>query len=221
MVPRVGVILSGCGYLDGAEIQESVCALLALDRAGAQTRIFAPDMEFEVVDHRSGEATGERRNVLAEAARIARGEIEDLSLARAEDLDALILPGGFGAAKNLSTFATEGARASINEGLARLMQDMHAARKPIGAICISPALVALALGKDHPELTIGNDAGTAEVLEELGCHHENCPVEDFVVDREQRIVSTPAYMLGPTIAYVQQGIEKCVEETLGLIGAGK
>ncbi len=217
MVPRVGVVLSGCGYLDGSEIHESVCTLLALDRAGAATRIFAPDVEFDVVDHLSGEATGEKRNVLVEAARIARGAVEELGAAKAEDLDALILPGGFGAAKNLSTFATEGVQASIHEGLSALMRDMHAAGKPIGAICIAPALVALALGGDHPVLTVGNDAGTASALEELGCRHQDCPVQAFVVDREQKIVTTPAYMLGPSIAHVQEGIDKCVQETLKLI----
>lgn len=215
---RVGVVLSGCGYLDGAEIHESVCALLALDRAGAETRIFAPDVEFDVVDHLTGKGTGERRNVLVEAARIARGEIEELGAAHADELDALILPGGFGAAKNLSNFATEGAQASMHEGLATLMRAMHEAGKPIGAICISPALVALALGKDRPEVTIGNDEGTAGALEKLGCHHQDCAVEDFVVDRQQKIVTTPAYMLGPSVARVQQGIDKCVAETLQLIG---
>lgn len=218
MVPRVGVVLSGCGYLDGAEIHESICALLALDRAGVETRIFAPDMELDVVDHRTGQGTGERRNVLVEAARIARGQVEELGMARAADLDALILPGGFGAAKNLSSFATDGAHASMHEGLSTLMRDMHAAGKPIGAICISPALVALALGKAGPTITIGNDAGTAGALEKLGCHHQDCAVEDIVVDRPNKIVTTPAYMLGPSIAHVQQGIEKCVKATLDLLG---
>ena len=217
MVRTVGVVLSGCGYLDGAEVHESVCTLLSLDRAGVETRIYAPDVELDVVDHISGEATGERRSVLLESARIARGEIQEIGEANAEELDALILPGGFGAAKNLSSFASEGPKARIHEGLATLMREMHAAGKPIGAICISPALVALALGETHPELTIGNDAGTASALEALGCRHSDCPVEDFVIDRERKIVTTPAYMLGPSIAHVQQGIDKCVSATLDLI----
>jgi len=191
---------------------------LALDRAGVETRIFAPDTELEVIDHRTGKGTGERRNVLTESARIARGQVEELGTARAGDLDALILPGGFGAAKNLSTFATEGDHASMHEGLASLMRDMHAAGKPIGAICIAPALVALALGKAGPTITIGNDAGTATALEKLGCHHQDCVVEDIVVDRANKIVTTPAYMLGPSIAHVQRGIEKCVQATLDLLG---
>lgn len=219
MAPTVGVVLSGCGYLDGAEIQESVCTLLALDRAGAKVRCFAPDLDFDVIDHLTGAPTGERRNVLHEAARITRGRIRDLREADAAELDALVLPGGFGAAKNLSTFASEGAQCSMNEDLAALLRTVHAAGKPIGAICIAPVLVAKALGRDGPELTIGNDPETAAALADLGSRHQDCPVEDFVVDREQRIVTTPAYMLGPSVAAVQQGIENCVREVLAMVAA--
>jgi enhancing lycopene biosynthesis protein 2 len=214
---RVGVVLSGCGYLDGAEIHESVCTLLALDRAGAEVHCFAPDVEFEVVDHRTGEATGEKRNVLTESARIARGEIEDLAAARAADLDALILPGGFGAAKNLSDFAARGAGCAVDSHLSALLREMHAQGKPIAALCIAPAVLARALGEHHPTLTIGNDAGTAAALETLGCTHRECPVTEHVVDRERKIVTTPAYMLGPSIAPVEQGIEKAVHEVLEMI----
>ncbi|MEZ5988146.1 MAG: isoprenoid biosynthesis glyoxalase ElbB [Planctomycetota bacterium] len=217
MAPTVGVVLSGCGYLDGAEIQESVCTLLALDRAGATVRCFAPDVELDVLDHLTGQPTGERRNVLREAARITRGQVRDLREARADELDALVLPGGFGAAKNLSTFATEGGQCSIDEDLLALLRDVHAAGKPIGAICIAPALVAKALGREGPELTIGHDRGTAAALEELGCTHRDCPVDDYVVDRELRIVTTPAYMLGPSVAPVATGIDKCVREVLALV----
>jgi enhancing lycopene biosynthesis protein 2 len=214
MTKTVGVILSGCGYLDGAEIHESVCTLLALDRAGVVTKCYAPDGELEVVDHRTGKPTGERRNVLTEAARIARGAIEDVRQARAEDLDALVLPGGYGAAKWLSTFAERGAECELEPNVARLLRDMHAAGKPIGAICIAPAVVARALGEQHPTLTIGNDRGTAAALQAMGCTHRDCPVTEFVVDQENKIVSTPAYMLGPSIAHVQQGIEKAVAAVL-------
>lgn len=216
----VGVILSGCGFLDGAEIQESVCTLLALDRAGATVRCFAPDRDFAVVDHRTGTPTGERRNALREAARIVRGKIDDVRDAVAEQLDALILPGGFGAAKVLSNFAERGAECDVDAGVAGLVRAVHAAGKPIGAICIAPAVIARVLGSEHPTLTIGNDRGTAEVLETMGCRHHDCPTTEFVVDEAHKIVSTPAYMLGPSIRDVCAGIERTVAEVLRLaVGA--
>lgn len=216
MTKTVGVILSGCGYLDGAEIHESVGALLALDRAGATVKSYAPDVQLEVIDHRTGEPTGEKRSVLAEAARIVRGDIENIATARADELDAVVLPGGFGAAKWLSNFAVRGAECDVDEGVARLLRDMHAAGKPIGAICIAPAVIARALGEQNPTLTIGNDSGTAGALETMGCSHQECSVTEFVVDRDNKIVSTPAYMLGPSIAYVQQGIDKTIEAVLSM-----
>lgn len=215
---RVGVILSGCGFKDGAEVHESVLTLLALDRAGAEVACFAPDIDqASVVNHLTGEAVDERRNVLVESARIARGEIRDVEQADPSALDALILPGGFGAALNLSDFAQKGPAADVHEGTARLIRAMHQARKPIGAICIAPAVIARVLGKDgSPTLTIGNDAGTADALQACGAAHQDCPVESFVVDKESRVVSTPAYMLGPTIKHVAEGIERCVSEVLEL-----
>ncbi|MHC4512508.1 MAG: isoprenoid biosynthesis glyoxalase ElbB [Planctomycetota bacterium] len=218
MAKTVGVILSGCGFMDGAEIHESVCTLLALDRAGVTIKCYAPDVEFEVVDHRTGQGTGEQRNALAESSRIARGEIEDVKNAKAENLDAVILPGGFGAAKVLSNFAQQGDSCEVNPDVARLLRDAHAAKKPIGAICIAPVVVARALGEHHPTLTIGNDPGTAGAIETMGCKHNDCPVTEFVVDKKQKIVTTPAYMLGPSIAHVQQGIEKTVSAVLGMMG---
>lgn len=218
MAHTVGVVLSGCGFRDGAEIHESVCALLALDEAGATTRCYAPDVELDVVDHLTGEPTGERRRALAEAARIARGAVEDLANARAEGLDALLLPGGFGAATVLSDFAVKGAECTVDAHLARLIKDMHAAGKPIGSICIAPVLVARVLGEHAPTLTIGSDAGTAAALESMGARHRDCPTTGFVVDAENKLVSTPAYMLGPSIKAVREGIQKAVDEMLGLIG---
>jgi enhancing lycopene biosynthesis protein 2 len=212
---RVGVILSGCGFKDGAEIHESVLTLLALDRAGVEVRCFAPNVpQAKVVNHLTGQATHETRNVLVESARIARGAIEDVARAKAEDLDALILPGGFGAALNLSDFAEKGAKANVHPDVAKLLKAVHAAKKPIGAICISPAVVARVLGTDHPTLTIGNDKATAAALEACGAKHKACPVEAYVVDETNRIVSTPAYMLGPSIAPVSEGIERCVKAVL-------
>jgi len=215
---RVGVILSGCGFQDGAEIHESVLTLLALSRAGAEAVCFAPDIDqAKVVNHLTGDETGETRNVLQESARIARGAIQDVASANAEELDALILPGGFGAALNLSNFAVAGPDSDVDAGVAALVRAMHAAKKPIGAICIAPAVIARVLGDDGaPTLTIGNDEGTAGALEACGATHESCPVDAFVVDLDARIVSTPAYMLGPEIKDVAAGIERCVAEVLTL-----
>jgi len=215
-VTRVAVLLSGCGYLDGAEIQESVITLLALDRAGAQVECLAPDRaQRDVVDHRSGEAVaGEERNVLTEAARIARGAIRDVAEARAEDYDAVILPGGYGAAKNLSSFAVDGADCEVDPGVERLLRDAQAAGKPIGLICIAPTIGARLF--PDVELTIGSDPDTAGALEAMGAHHKDCPVNAFVCDERARVVSCPAYMLGPGIKDVAAGIEQLVAEVLRL-----
>jgi enhancing lycopene biosynthesis protein 2 len=218
MTHKIGVVLSGCGFKDGAEIHESVCTLLALDRMGIDTICMAPDInQAKVVNHLTGEESEGQRNVLVESARIARGEIQDIADVDASTLDALILPGGFGAAMNLSDFAVNGADASVNEHVSKLVKDVHAAGKPICAICIAPAVIAKVLGDESPTLTIGNDEGTAEAIEGCGAKHETCAVRDFVVDKEKKIVTTPAYMLGPSIAHVAEGIEKAVRETVAMI----
>jgi len=216
---RVGVILSGCGYLDGAEIHESVLTLLALDRAGAEVSCFAPNVaQRKVVNHLTHKAQAESRNVLVEAARIARGRIRDVAQADPAALDALLLPGGFGAALNLCDFAITGPDCTVDPGVARLVRAIHAAGKPIGAICIAPALIAKLLGNEGVEVTIGNDAQTAAAIERMGAHHSPCAVDALVVDRLHKVVTTPAYMLGPGPKEVAAGIERCVTETLALIG---
>ena len=215
MAHRVGVLLSGCGYLDGAEIHEAVCTLLALDEAGADVLCMAPDIECNVVDHVSGHETGETRNVLAESARIARGQIRDVASVSASDVDALILPGGYGVAKNLSDFAVKGADMTVQKDVERLVRAVHEAGKPIGAICIAPAVISRLI--PGVSLTIGNDAGTAAALESMGTKHCDCPVTEFVIDEDNKVVSTPAYMLGPWIKDVHQGIARCVKEVLALI----
>jgi enhancing lycopene biosynthesis protein 2 len=216
---RVGVLLSGCGVYDGSEISETVLTLLALDRLGATAVCIAPSIDQDhVVNHRTGKPDEGRRNVLDEAARIARGKVHDLAKIRSSDLDVVILPGGFGAAKNLSNFASAGSRAKVDPLVARLLREMHKARKPIAAWCIAPAVVAAALRDEraHPKLTIGSDEKTARALEEMGAKHVVCPVEEFRVDEEQRIVSTPAYMYDARIGEVAQGIERAVEELVRL-----
>ena len=216
MPPKVGVLLSGCGVQDGAEIHEAVCTMLALDRAGAEIVCLAPDREqASVVDHLKGQPVRERRNVLVEAARIARGKIRDVATVRASELDAVILPGGFGAAKNLSSFAEQGEKAQADPGVAALLRGMHAAKKPIAALCIAPAVLAAVLGREfHPELTIGDDADTASTIEALGARHVAAEATGVVVDRKNRIVTTPCYMLATRISQVADGAEKAVKALL-------
>jgi enhancing lycopene biosynthesis protein 2 len=218
---RVGVLLSGCGVFDGAEIHESVLTLLALDRAGAEVVCTAPNTEqMHVVDHVTGEPTGETRNVLTESARIARGQITDLAEVKAADLDALILPGGFGAAKNLSDFAVAGADARPHPEVARLVGEMLDAEKPVGAMCIAPATMAAILRDAGREgaVTIGTDAGTAEAIAAMGVVHQPCPVEEIRVDESNGLVTTPAYMLAGGIAEAAEGIERLVAEVLQRAG---
>jgi enhancing lycopene biosynthesis protein 2 len=218
---RVGVVRAGCGYLVGAEIQEATCTRLSLDRRGARAVALAPDVpQAHVVDHRSGQiAAGEARNVRAEAARIARGAVADLASASADDLDALILPGGYGVAKNLCTFATQGRSMAVRPELERLLRDLRQAGKPLGFVCIAPVIAAKLFGAEGVKLTIGEDAGTAAAIESWGARHVRCAVDGVVVDERLRVVSTPAWMLGPSIAPVAEGIDRLVGAVLELIPA--
>ncbi|ANS44940.1 isoprenoid biosynthesis glyoxalase ElbB [Serratia inhibens] len=213
----VGVVLSGCGVYDGAEIHEAVLTLLALDRAGVQAVCFAPDKsQLHVINHLTGDEMPEERNVLVESARIARGNIQPLSQADASQLDALIVPGGFGVAKNLSSFASEGAECWIDKDLAKLTQQMHKANKPIGFMCISPALLPKLLDQ-QVRLTIGNDPDLGEVIDAMGGEPVICPVDDIVVDIENKVVTTPAYMLAKSIGEAADGIDKLVSRVLDLV----
>ncbi|MGA1204496.1 MAG: isoprenoid biosynthesis glyoxalase ElbB [Opitutales bacterium] len=215
---RIGVLLSGCGVFDGAEIHESVLTLLAIEKAGAEAVCMAPDKaQLHVVNHLTGEVAGESRNVLVEAARIARGNIRDLAVVGGGDLDALILPGGFGAVKNFSGFAVEGPASKVDPQVRRIVEEVHQAGKPVGLICISPAIGAQILGKEGVEVTIGTDRETAVAVESCGARHIDCGVTDIHVDKERRVVSTPAYMLGQNVLEVSKGIEKLVQSVVELI----
>ena len=213
MGKRIGVVLSGCGVYDGAEIQEAVITLLAIDRQGAEAVICAPNVpQMHVVNHLTGEVeAGATRNVLVESARIARGKIRDLAQVKAEELDALMLPGGFGAAKNLCDFAVKGKDCEVHPEVTRLVREVHAQKKPVAAVCIAPAVLAKVLGSEAPRLTIGNDRGTASALEAMGAQHVDCPVREMVVDQERKIISSPAYMLATRISEAADGIEKTVK----------
>jgi len=213
----VGVLLSGCGVYDGAEIHESVLTLLALDRAGAQIACMAPDMEqLHVMNHLSQTESDEKRNVLVESARIARGDIQNLKDVTAAQMDALIIPGGFGAAKNLSDFAVKGPEATVHPQVQRVISEMLAAGKPVGALCIAPATLVRAIADKSPEVTIGNDTGTAAAIGKMGGVHIDCTVDQIHVDQKNKVVTTPAYMLGPGIKDVAVGIEKLVNKVLEL-----
>jgi enhancing lycopene biosynthesis protein 2 len=216
---KVGVVLAGCGVKDGSEIHESTLTLLFLDQAGVETVIMSPDTpQMDVINHLTEEPMPkEQRNALIEAARIARGNIRNIKKVSSQDIDGLIIPGGYGIAKNLCNFAVKGENFTVNPDLEKLIVEMHQAKKPIGFICLAPVIAAKVLGKYKPRLTIGNDENTAQVIENLGAKHVVCDVENTIVDRENKLVTTPAYMLGPSIAYIAKGIEKLVKNVLELI----
>jgi enhancing lycopene biosynthesis protein 2 len=215
---KVAVVLAGCGVYDGSEIHEAVLTLLALDRRGVDYQCFAPDIaQLHVVNHLTGQvAPGEARNVLVEAARIARGKILDLAQANAANFDALLVPGGFGAAKNLCDFAVAGSAMQVQPDFLRFAQAMHKANKPIGLICIAPAMAANIFGAGV-ECTIGNDAETAAAITAMGGKHIACPVEKAVVDKRNKLVTTPAYMLAQRIGEAAQGIDECVDAVLAMV----
>ncbi len=222
-MPKVGICFSGCGFLDGAEIFESVATLYHLDQAGADVLAMAPKIDqAQVVNHLTGETVeGATRNVLEESARIVRGDIKNLAEVTAEDMDALIFPGGYGVAKNLSTYAFEGPNCQVNEEVHRLVREIIAANKPLGVICIAPAMLAKVLEGTgvNTQLTIGNDSQTAQAIEEMGTTHVVCSVTKHITDKENKIVSTPAYMLATKIGETWVGIEGLVNEVLALIEA--
>jgi enhancing lycopene biosynthesis protein 2 len=218
MTKNIGVLLSGCGVFDGSEIHEAVLTLLAIDQSGATAVCMAPDMEqAHVVNHLTRKVVDQKRNVLEESARIARGDIRDLKDVKAREIDALIIPGGFGAAKNLSDFAFKGPNATVHPEVRRILREMVEAGKPVGAICIAPATVAIALADKTPEMTIGTDPQTARSIEEMGGRHIACTVDMIHVDEKNRLVSTPAYMLGPGIKDVARGIETLVKKVISMV----
>lgn len=216
MSKKVAVILSGSGVYDGAEIHESVITLLRLDQRGAQVQCFAPNIaQLHVINHLTGEEMPESRNVLVESARIARGNIKDIREADVDDFDALIVPGGFGAAKNLSNFAVEGAGCTVQAEVLALAEAFAEAGKPVGLMCISPALAAKIYGPGVT-CTIGNDADTATAMNKMGATHEDCAVSEIIEDKARKLVTTPAYMLAQNISEAASGINKLVDRVLEL-----
>lgn len=218
---KVAVVLSGCGVFDGAEIHESVLTLLALDRAGAEPVIVAPYVEqAHVVDHIKGEpVAGEKRNVAVESARIARGPVLDLAKLKGSDVDAVIFPGGFGAAKNLCTYAFDGPKMKVNPDVQRITLEMVRMAKAVGTICIAPVMTAKILAESgfNVTVTIGNDPKTAADITSFGANHKVCAVDEICVDQYSRVVSTPAYMLAKSIKEAATGIEKLVAAVLQMV----
>jgi enhancing lycopene biosynthesis protein 2 len=222
MSARVGVVLSGCGVFDGSEIHEAVSILIALDKHRAKIVCMAPNIaQSETINHTTKKPDSQSRLVLEEAARIARGNIRDIAGVRADELDALVFPGGYGATKNLSTFATDGPNCKVNEHVGRLLREMVKAKKPIGLACIAPVLAARVLGTAglKPKLTIGTDMGTADAINAMKGEHQNTGETDICIDEANRLVTTPCYMndVGPWTTY--QGAEKMVEQILRMAGS--
>ncbi len=214
---KIAVVLSGCGVFDGSEIHEATLALLYISRGGAEYQCASIDaMGEKTVDHRDRRETGEKRNIMAESARIARGNISYLSQISPREYDAVIFPGGFGAALNLCSFGKDGAEMTVNPEVEKLIKSFHEAKKPVGAICIAPVILAKVLGKHKVKITIGNDAGTATVLNGFGAEHINCAADEICFDTKNIVVTTPAYMLAKNISEAAKGIEKLVEKILSL-----
>ncbi len=219
---KIGVLLSGCGVMDGSEIHEAVITLLAIDKEGLEYICLAPNKEqTQVINHLTNEPQNEKRNMLIESARIARGNIKDLSTVNPKDFDAVILPGGFGAACNLSSFATDGANAKVLPEVENFLKEVHNLKKPIGAICIAPNIIGKIFGNKKAKITIGTDKSTAQKLEEMGAVHVNKTVDDIVIDEENLFVSTPAYMLAKGPKEVEAGVIKLVKAVTRLIKQNK
>lgn len=213
---KFAVILSGCGVFDGAEIHEATLSLLAIAKMGAAYEIFAPDIiQYHVVNHLTGDEMDETRNVLVESARIARGQIRDLKDFHPSDFDGLLFPGGFGAAKNLSTWAFEGADAAILPEVEVAIKGMVDLKKPVGALCISPVILARVLGEVH--LTIGDDDSTIDALESLGAKHVYTTHGEVVVDPDYNLVTTPCYMLDATIVQIAEGANNVVDAMIKMM----
>lgn len=216
---KFAVILSGCGVFDGAEIHESVLTLLAIDKAGAAYQCFAPDVQqHHVLNHVTGKEMPEKRNVLVESSRIARGDIKSLSTFRAAEYDAIIFPGGFGAAKNLCNWAVKGDDCSVNPDVENAVKGMFEAGKPIGALCIAPVILAKLFRGTN--LTTGDDPASKGFIERMGNKYTRTTHAEVVTDKVRKLFTTPCYMLDATISHIAQGTENIVNEMLSVINSG-
>jgi len=210
---KFAVVLAGNGVFDGAEIHEATLSMYAIKKLGAEYEIFAPDIDqHHVINHITGEEMAGKRNVLIESARIARGKIKPLSQYNSNDFDALLFPGGFGVAKNLCSFAFEGADCKVNDDVKKAIQGTYEQGKPIGALCIAPVLVAKILG--DVELTIGQDKDTASAVEKMGAQHKTTQHGEVIVDKKHNVFTTPCYMLDADITQIGDGAHNIVKAIL-------
>lgn len=213
---KFAVVLAGCGVFDGSEIHEAVCVLLAIDKKGCEYECFAPDVnQYHVINHLTGKVEKEVRNVMVESARIARGEVKKLTTFDPENFDAIVFPGGFGVAKNLCTFAFDGADCLVNPETEKAIVKANKAGLPIGALCISPVLIAKVVGK--ATMTIGNDIDTAIAIENMGAIHQNTSGSEIIIDKENKIVTSPCYMLNSPISIIAQGAENVIQALLEMM----
>jgi enhancing lycopene biosynthesis protein 2 len=213
---KFAVVLAGCGVYDGSEIHEAVCVLLAIDKIGCEYECFAPDVnQYHVINHLTGKVEKEVRNVLVESARIARGKVKKLTTFDPKNFDAIVFPGGFGVAKNLCTFAFDGADCLVNPETEKAIVKAHKAGIPIGALCISPVLIAKVVG--NATVTIGNDIDTTIAVENMGAIHQNTSGSEFIIDKENKIVSSPCYMLNSPINVIAQGAENVIQALMELM----
>ena len=207
---NIAIILSGCGNRDGSELQETLSLMLAIDRRGWQYQCFAPNGKYTVVSHLDGSENGEQRDIYTESARIARGNIRPLADYRPSDYDALALPGGMGAARNLSTFAFDGSNMTVRPDVEKAILDTFQLHKPILAMCIAPMVLAKVLGPYGVRLTLGQPCPQADIAQQLGAKVEYCNPTDVCVDRENHVYTTPAYMVASRISEIFGGAENMV-----------
>lgn len=208
--PKFAVVLAGSGVFDGSEIHEATLSLYAIMKNGGEYEIFAPDInQHHVINHITGEEMNESRNVLIEASRINRGNIKNLKEFRPDNFDAILLPGGFGAAKNLSTFAFDGPNCKVNGDVENAIRGMKQQNKPIGALCISPVIVTKVL--DNVEVTIGQDKDTAKAIESMGGKHKTTNHGEVAVDKQNKVFTTPCYMLDANILQIAEGADNVVK----------
>lgn len=219
---KIAVILSGCGVRDGSEIHESVTALLCMDQAGHQVQMFAPNKpQTAVIDGITGKAQNEIRNILVESARIARGNIRDLDSLNVNDFDAIVLPGGFGAATNLCDFATKGPECTVDKTLENILKNAQKANKVMGFMCIAPVIAARVFGEQHVRMTIGNDPATAAACETMGAEHVSCTYQEACVDERLKVVTTPAYMLAASIAQCYESAQAMLRAVERLVSSSR
>lgn len=217
---KVAVLLNGCGHRDGSEIHEAVLTLLAIEEEGADWEAVALNLDqAAVLNHLDGtvDRAGSSRNMLKESARIARGRIKNLLDVNPNEYAALIIPGGNGTAANLCNFATAGKDMVVQKDVAQLLRSFHASGRPIGAICISPMLIASVFGKSGVKITLGETEGPApEAAAHMGARLRRCGAKECVIDPELKIVTTPAYMLNAGVADIAQGIRQLTKDVLKL-----